>query len=57
MLLHMKDEERALLIRLLQRAVREVRHELSITDTDEVRALIKPREILLRGLLERVQAQ
>jgi signal transduction histidine kinase len=53
--LHIKEEERALLIRLLQRAAREVRHELSITDTEEVRALIKPREDLVSGLLGRVQ--
>ena len=53
--LHLDNEERTLLIRLLQRAMREVQDELAITETNDVKALIKPREILLRGLLNRIQ--
>jgi hypothetical protein len=53
MFVHIGEEERALLMRLLRRAIGEVRYELSITQTDEVRALIKPREALLTGLLDR----
>ena len=55
MLVHIGEEERTLLVRLLRRAISDVRYELSITQTGEVRALIKPREALLTGLLERVQ--
>lgn len=54
-LVHIGEEERMLLVRLLRRAIRDVRYELSVTQTDDVRELIKPREALLTGLLERVQ--
>jgi hypothetical protein len=56
MLLPIDHEESAMLSRLLQRAIREVRYELSITATDQVRALITPRADLLSDLLHRVQA-
>jgi len=52
---HIGEEERALLVPLLRRAISEVRYELSVTQTREVRALIRPREALLSGLLERIQ--
>ena len=54
-MLHIEEVERLLLTRLLQGAVREVRRERWVTETDEVRTLIKLREDLLRGVLERVQ--
>ena len=55
MRLHITRDERTLLVRLLRRTIDEVRYELSATQTDEVRALIKPRAVLLTGLLQRVE--
>jgi hypothetical protein len=56
MLLQISEEERLVLSHLLSRALREVRDEISATETAGVMDMIKPRKELLRKLFERLES-